>query len=409
MNRTLNKPTKKILITFGLLFFFKIGTSIPLSTIDHEALEKAFLQFATTNNSIVQMLNMYSGSGGKTLLSPLSLGIIPFINSSIIVDLLTALFPKLEELQTDELGKRQLLYYKKLLALIFSIIQSYFLISTLKSYFYFTDFFHLGLVGFELVTGSLIVIWLTNIIDKQGVGNGTSLLIFTNILTNIAQRSGKISFQVSDIFFLSFLIGLICISQMGRIYIPIVSARQLSFLELKTKDFSKLETKNSSLLIRFTQAGIFPIIIASNLFPILSYLFQNISNANLWIRFFYYLSIIVFNYFYTTVFWDPEKISQQLRKASVSIVNVTPGRETVSYLENVVRLSSLLGGICLCLILYFYDVLKELFNSSFLNQINISSLIILVGVIFELQRTIRGMFLVLLIEKNAKKKSEKKI
>lgn len=399
MNPELNKPTKKILITFLLLFFFKFGTSIPLSTIDHEALKKSFLQFETTNNSILQILNMYSGSGGKTLLSPFSLGIIPFINASIIVDLLTALFPKLEELQTDELGKRQLNFYKKSLALVFSVIQSYFLISTLKSYFYFTDFFHLSTVGCELVTGSLIVIWLTNIIDKQGIGNGTSLLIFTNIMTNLVQRSEKIHLEISDIFFLSFLIGLICVSQMGRINIPIVSARQLSFLEMKNNNSNQVETKNSSLLIRFTQAGIFPIIIASNIFPIVSYFFQNTPNGNLWIRFFYYLSIILFNYFYTSVFWDPEKISEQLRKASVAIVNVTPGRQTISYLENVVRLSSILGGICLCLILYFYDVLKELLNNSFFNQINISSLIILVGVIFELQKTIRGMFLTILSEK----------
>ena len=405
MNRKFNKPTKKILITFVLLFFFKFGTSIPLSTIDHEALKKSFLQFETTNSSIIQILNMYSGSGGKTLLSPFSLGIIPFINASIIIDLLTALFPKLEELQMDELGKRKLNFYKKLLALSFSIIQSYFLISTLQSYFYFTDFFHLINVGFELVTGSLIVIWITNIIDKQGVGNGTSLLIFTNIMTNIVQRSGNISLKISDLIFLNCLIGLICLSQLGRIPIPIVSARQLSFLEMKKQDLNSvnesnpMEVKTSSLLIRFTQAGIFPIIIASNIFPILSYFFKNIPNGNLLTQLLYYFSIVIFNYFYTSVFWDPEKISEQLRKASVAIMNLTPGKQTVRYLEYVVRFSSIIGGISLCLILYLYDSLKGIVNNSFYNQINISSLIILVGVIFELQKTIRGMYLTILSEK----------
>jgi preprotein translocase subunit SecY len=102
--------------------------------------------------------------------------------------------------------------------------------------------------------------------------------------------------------------------------------------------------------------------------------------------------IIGFNYFYTIVFWDPQKISEQLRKASVSLVNVTPGKETISYLENVVRSSSILGGIFLCCILFLYDFVKGFINSGLLNQINISSLIILVGVAYEIQRTIRSLY-----------------
>jgi len=106
----------------------------------------------------------------------------------------------------------------------------------------------------------------------------------------------------------------------------------------------------------------------------------------------YYLLIIGFNYFYTIIFWDPEKISEQLRKASVSVVNVTPGRETISYLENVVRSTSLIGGISLCVILFLYDFFKQVINGSLLNQINISSLIILVGVAYEVQKTLRSLY-----------------
>lgn len=399
----LNTPTKKIITTFLLLFFFKLGTSIPLSNIDNEALKKSFVQFGTSNNSLMQILNMYSGSGGKTILSPFSLGIIPFINASIVIDLLTALFSDLEKLQSDEIGRRQLTYYKKIVTIILAIIQSYFLISTLKPYFYRTDLIHCLLTGCEFVTGSMIMVWLTSILDKQGLGNGTSLLIFTNILTSLLQKNQNFEFISSkssnliDLGFISCFIGLICISQLGKISIPIVSARQLVFLETnsKNKTSNQVEIKNSSLLIRFTQAGIFPIIIASNLFPIFSYIFA--SNDFL-IRLFYYLSIILFNYFYTSVFWDPEKISEQLRKSSVAIVNITPGRPTVMYLENVVRLSSLLGGIFLCFILYFYDTLKQLIASPLLNQIAVSSLIILVGVIFELQKTLRSMYLTLIIK-----------
>ncbi len=106
----------------------------------------------------------------------------------------------------------------------------------------------------------------------------------------------------------------------------------------------------------------------------------------------YYIFIISFNYFYTIVFWDPEKISEQLRKASVSIINITPGKETISYLENVVKSTSIIGGIFLCLILFFYDFIKKYFFNSLLSQINISSLIILVGVSYELQKNLRSIY-----------------
>jgi preprotein translocase subunit SecY len=124
-----NSPTKKILLTLFILLIFRFGNTIPLSGIDQEALKKAFSQLEN-RNYIMQLVNMYSGGGGVTLLSPFSLGIIPFINASILVDLLTAIFPKLEKLQSEEgeIGRKKITFYKKLLTLFFSIIQSIFLI-----------------------------------------------------------------------------------------------------------------------------------------------------------------------------------------------------------------------------------------------------------------------------------------
>jgi len=122
-----NTPTKKILITLFVLFIFRFCNTIPLAGIDQEALKKSFLQMEN-RNSIMQIINMYSGGGGATLLSPFSLGIIPFINASILIDLLTALFPSLEKLQSEEgeSGRRKLTFYKKIVTVIFSIIQSVF-------------------------------------------------------------------------------------------------------------------------------------------------------------------------------------------------------------------------------------------------------------------------------------------
>ena len=402
-----NNPTKKILLTLGILLLFRFGNTIPLSGIDQDALKKSFLQLES-RNSIMQIINMYSGGGGTTLLSPFSLGIIPFINASILVDLLTALFPSLEKLQSEEgeAGRRKLLFYKKVLTLIFSIVQSGFLIFYLKAYFYNTELFNFALISSELVAGSMFIVWLSNIIDNQGIGNGTSMIIFTNIVVTLISKN-LLSNQKFDgaffieILFLLFLMILICISQTARINIDVVSARQLAFLEnieksnlnKKTTTTFQIKDTGNGLSIRLNQAGIFPIIIASNLIPFISYFVQSLGAELKFINnLIYYVLIISFNYFYTIVFWDPEKIAEQLRKASVSIVNVTPGRETVSYLENVVRSTSLIGGISLCVILFLYDFFKEIINGSLLNQINISSLIILVGVAYEVQKTIRALY-----------------
>jgi len=400
-----SKPTQKILLSLFVLFLFRFGNTIPLSGIDQDALKKSLLQLGN-NNSLMQIINMYSG-GGTNNLSPFSLGIIPFINSSIIIDLLTALFPYLEKLQSEEgeLGRKKLTFYKKILTLVFSIIQSIFLISYLKSYIYNTEIFNLGMIGLELITGSMIIVWLSTIIDQKGIGNGTSLIILTNIIVTLLGKQNIFLNQKVDgiflveLFFLLILIMFICISQTARINIDVVSARQLAFLEnlekssISNKTTNAFQLKENGLSIRLNQAGIFPIIIASNLIPFVSYLTETLSLKNKIIgTLIYYLLIIGFNYFYTIVFWDPEKISEQLRKASVSIVNITPGKETISYLENVVRSSSIIGGIFLCSILFFYDFLKQFINGYLLNQINISSLIIVVGVAYEIQKAIRALY-----------------
>jgi preprotein translocase subunit SecY len=394
LNFKKNSPSSKVLVTVFIIFLFKFGASIPLYNLDNEALQKSFLQLESSNNSLVQMINMYSGGGGKTLVSPFSLGIIPYINASILIDLLSALFPRLEKLQLDESGRRDLAFYKKMVAVLLAIIQSYFLITALKAYFYDTNLLNLTSILIQFVSGSLIMIWLTNLIDTKGLGNGTSLIIFTNIITSLYNKNLFSLLTGKDSLVLIVLIGLICVSQMAKVVIPIVSARQLAFLENSQKQNqpNELALGNSTLLIRFTQAGIFPIIIASNLLPFFSNFIGVGQFSKLVINGIYYFLIIIFNYFYTSVFWDPEKISEQLRKSSVSLINITPGRQTATYLENVVRSSSLMGGVFLCIILYSYDLIKQLLNSPFLNQLNISSLIILVGVIYELQKTIKALY-----------------
>ena len=400
-----NSPIRKILITIFILFLFRFETTIPLTAIDQEALRRSLFQLEN-KNALLQILNLFVGSEKTTLLNPFTLGIIPYINSSILIDLLTTSFPFFEKIKSEEgeAGKRKLLLYKKIGTFIFALVQSIFILVYLKSYFYITTLFSYSLFVSQLVCGSLFVVWLTTLIDKSGIGNGTSLIIFSNIISSLLNKKLVENFEWT---FLSLLelcvlfgfVFLICLSQSAKINIEVVSARQLSFLKNNTK--TKLiqepglefENKEVGLLLRLNQAGIFPLIIASNLLPFLSSVMNNVFESIPFLKNgIYYFLIITFNYFYTIIFWDPEKISEQLRKTSVSLVNIRPGKETLAYLEKLVFLTSLLGGIFLCGLLISYDFIKDFIHGSILSQINISSLIIFVGISYELQKTIRALY-----------------
>jgi preprotein translocase subunit SecY len=400
--KILNTPTKKLLITLFLIFVYRVGNLIPLTGIDQEALKKAFLE-SENKNALLQVINMYSGGGGSSaLLSTFSLGVIPFINASILVDLLAAFVPKLEKLQQEEgeAGKRSINKYKKILTVLFAIIQANIVIGYVKPYMYDTGTFSLILIGFQLVAGAKFIVWITNQIDSNGIGNGQSLIILLNILGTLAGKGALDQLQLSsypEIIFLFLISALILISQTARSEIPIVSARQLSFggnfQDLTSLQVSGREEviNTNSLSIKFNQAGIFPIIIASNILPFLTY-FSGNNFPKFLSNILYYFFIVLFNYFYTTIFWDPDKISENLRKTSVAVLNTAPGKDTVTFLSTKVLSTSFIGGIGLCGILILYDFVKQITKSTLLNQLNISSLMIAIGVAFEIQKSLQALY-----------------
>jgi len=400
--KILNTPTKKLLITLFLIFVYRVGNLIPLTGIDQEALKKAFLE-SENKNALLQVINMYSGGGGSSaLLSTFSLGVIPFINASILVDLLAAFVPKLEKLQQEEgeAGKRSINQYKKILTVLFAIIQANIVIGYVKPYMYDTGTLSLILIGVQLVAGAKFIVWITNQIDSNGIGNGQSLIILLNILGTLAGKGALDQLQLSsypEIIFLFLISALILISQTARSEIPIVSARQLSFggnfQDLTALQVSGREEviNTNSLSIKFNQAGIFPIIIASNILPFLTY-FSGNNFPKFLSNILYYFFIVLFNYFYTTIFWDPDKISENLRKTSVAVLNTAPGKDTVTFLSTKVLSTSFIGGIGLCGILILYDFVKQITKSTLLNQLNISSLMIAIGVAFEIQKSLQALY-----------------
>jgi preprotein translocase subunit SecY len=393
-----NKLSQKIFLTLVCLFLFRLGNLIPLAGIDQEALSKS-LSSLDQNNYLIKVINMYS-TGGSKYLSIFSLGIIPYINASILIDLLTTFLPSLEKLQSEEgeSGKRRLAFYKKGLTILIAGVQSVSLLTYIKGYFYIFDYYSIFSSALILIMGSMSIIFISSKIDSKGIGNGSSLIILTNILLSILNNQILFSSKnFLEIIFLLFFAYLILILQKQRLNIALISARQLSFLqenkEVRKKYLlnQKFEGEENGLVIKLNQAGIFPIIIASNLMAFFSFI--NFSKNFEWLNYLFYQALIItFNYFYTLIFWDPEKISKQLSKSSVSILAIAPGPETISYLQKQVQSTSLLGGLYLSLLLVFYDSIKNIFNFSLLNQLNVSSLIIAIGISYEVQKNLFSLY-----------------
>lgn len=405
--KKLKSPAKKVLYTLLYIVLYRIGNIIPIENIDQDALRRTFLE-SENKAAFLQVLNMYSGAGSSTsLVNWFSLGIIPYINASIFIDLLTQIVPSLEKLYQEEgeAGKRQIEFYKKGLSLVFAVGQVVLLISYIKPYLYDTSVFPLVLLGTKLIVGAMTVVYLSQAINNKGIGNGQSVLILLNILGTFLGKNESQNIQINsinEILILVLMCSLILCSQTLSGKLPIVAAKQIGYLK-KNKTDESTEGKilqqadsldvisNNNLLIKYNQAGIFPLIIASNVSPFLNILIGNRLPKSI-LTVIYYLLIIVFNYFYTTLFWDPNKVADQLRKTSVALRNIRPGEQTLTVLKRTVTATSLLGGFFLCSILILYEYLKTVSQSPLLNQINISSLMIVIGVVYELQKSLQALY-----------------
>ncbi len=392
--------SQKLLVTLLSLLILRAGNLLPLPGFDLPALEQAFSSL-NQNNYLVKIMNMYS-SASTPFLTFFSLGIIPYINASIIIDLLTSLITPLEKMQEEgESGKKILNSYKKLLTCFIAAAQGTALLLYFKDYFYNFNSLSFAYCLCILISGAMLVLFITNKIDNKGIGNGTSIIIFSNIILALWKRGQNFllldSNEINEISLILAFLLFVVILQKGRISIPLVSARQLAFFQEEQEKNKQSNQENISkksdengLAIKYNQAGIFPIIIASNIIPFFSFL-ANTSFSNL-SYLLYNFFIIAFNYFYTLIFWDPDKISKQLSKASVSIVDVRPGKETISYLQNIVKSSSLLGGLSLAFISIIYDFMVKSLQFNLLNQLNISSLIIIAGVAFDIQKYLYSLY-----------------
>lgn len=402
-----NLLLKRLLLSLGILLFIRLGTFLPVPGIDHGHLA-FYIQRHPLTKSLVSTF-----SGNDTFVIGLfTLNIFPYINASIIMQLLVSLFPNISKLQKEggAEGQRVITRLTRLITLGWAFIQS-----TSIAFYLKRALFDWNLIlAFEIIiwlsTGAMIVLWLSELITEYGLGNGASLLIYTNIVSSlpnigkklITENSGNLTFGSWLIIILLFFIAIygIVLLQEGARIIPLISSKQLSQPPLK---YSVIP-ENNYIPLRFNQAGVMPIILTTAVLVIPNYVsnlgllpiitlpaFIKSSKVIYWIS--YFILILIFSSFYSTIVLNPKDISDQLQKMAVSIPGIRPGTATTFYLKQVMKRVTFLGAIMLAILATLPNVIETILHVSSFNGLGTTSLLILVGVILDITREIRSILL----------------
>jgi preprotein translocase subunit SecY len=408
MRQTVEKPVKKnillkrILLSLGILIFIRMGTFLPIPGVSPLEIE-----FFLERNSIARtFVNAFSGNN-TFVIGIFSLNIFPYINASILIQVLTNILPYLSKLQKEggSEGKRVINRLTRLITFAWALIQSVTLSIYLTRVLMNWNIFLIFEIIIWLTTGSMIILWLSELITEYGLGNGPSLLIYINIVSSLPNISKKILLENAEklnfgscliilLLFFSAICGIILLQESARL-IPLISSKELSSLGSSSQ-------KSNYIPLRFNQAGVMPIILTTGVLviptyinslgflPLLSFPFLiQASQIIYWSS--YFLLILVFSLIYSSIILNPKDISEQLQKMAVAIPGIRPGIVTTFYLKEIMRRVTILGAILLALLATLPNIIEGILGISSLNGLGTTSLLILVGVILDTSREIRSL------------------
>ena len=399
----------RLLLSLGILIFIRIGTFLPVPGINH-----SHLAFYLERHSMTKSLVSTFAGNDTFVIGIFTLNIFPYINASILMQLLVSLFPSLSKLQKEGggEGRRTINKLTRLITLGWALIQSFSIAFYLKRALFDWDIYLAAEIIIWLTTGAMIVLWLSEIITEYGLGNGASLLIYTNIVSNLPNLGKNLFVQATEnvsviswgfisILFFVAIYGIVLLQEGTRV-VPLISSKQLTKTSETFSTSSLLE--NNYIPLRFNQAGVMPIILTTAVLVIPSYInsagllpfitlpiFLKSSKIIYWIV--YFTLILLFSSFYSTIVLNPKDIANDLQKMAVSIPGVRPGIETTFYLKKVMQRVTYLGAIMLSILATLPNLIEAIIPGSNFNGLGTTSLLILVGVILELSREIRSIIL----------------
>jgi preprotein translocase subunit SecY len=407
MKKTDDILLKRLLLSVGILLFIRMGTFLPIPGINHGHLAFYIQQHPITKN----LVSTFSGND-TFVIGLFTLNIFPYINASIMVQLITGLIPSISKLQKEGggEGRRAITRLTRLITFGWALIQS----SSIAFYLKRALFDWTPLLAFEIIlwlaTGAMIVLWLSELITEYGLGNGASLLIYTNIISSLPNLGKKLITEntgnltpvsgvgIALLFFIA-ISGIITLQESARI-VPLISSKQLG----QTQSLVSKVKSNNYIPLRFNQAGVMPIILTTailvlpnyitnlGVFPLLTIpLFLKSSKIIYWIS--YFVLILIFSSFYSTIVLNPKDISQELQKMAVSIPGIRPGLATTFYLKQVMKRVTFFGAIILAILATLPNIVEGILNVSSFNGLGTTSLLILVGVVLDISREMKSIIL----------------
>ncbi len=401
----INKEIRDVLLTrllfsLGVLLLIRVGTFLPVPGINNSDLAFYIQRHSVAKN----LISTFSGDN-TFVIGLFTLNIFPYINATIFVQLLLGFSPKLAKLQKegDFEGRRSISRLTRFITLIWAIIQSIGVTLYLKQVLFDWDYLLAAQIVLWLTTGAMIVLWLSELITDYGLGNGASLLIYTNIISNLPNLFKKLIVENSENFTILSVIGIslliftslygIVFLQQGIRKIPLISSKQLNQSSLQ-------DVVNNYLPLRFNQAGVMPIILTTAILVIPNYLvnlgvFQWLNFLSsfkfiYWIG--YFVLILTFSSFYSSIVLNPKDISDQLQKMAVTIPGVRPGLQTTFYLKQVIKRITLIGATMLATLTVVPNFIESTLNITGLNGLSTTSLLILAGVVLDLIREINNIY-----------------
>lgn len=398
---------KKIFIVLALLIVFRLFAAVPVPGIDVTRLKAIF-----SSNQLLGILNIFSG-GTLHNISIVMLGVGPYITATIIMQLLTMIFPKMKEMyyEEGEAGRMKFNQISRYITIPLSLVQAYAFLNILISQKVLDALaFPVMAKNIILITaGTMLVMWIGELITEYKIGNGISLIIFAGIISGIpnAVRNAVLSYQPSMLpGYLAFLVvtivivaGVVIINEAER-KVPVSYAKRVR----GNRMFGGVSTY---LPLKVNQAGVIPIIFAISimLFPqfigqifavikapwalgVSSFLIKLFENQIIYSGL-YFVLVLLFTYFYTMVTFDPKEISQNLQKNGGFVPGIRPGQPTATFLSQVLNRITLVGALFLGLIAVFPSLMKMVTNNAALT-IGGTSVLIVVSVALETAKQIES-------------------
>lgn len=385
---------KKILFTITMIILYRIGSQIPTPGVDYSSISDRLHDLNQDQSSVYSMINLFSG-GALLQLSIFAIGIMPYITASIIVQLLTVVIPKFEQLKKEgQSGQAKMTEYTRYLTVGLALLQSAGIVALADRQQLLGEgvqvldsnvgTFGVTMMVLVMTAGAVLVMWLGELITDKGIGNGMSLLIFAGIATRlpadgaaILRGSGGLAFALVVVGVLILVIGVIFIEQ-GQRRIPVQYAKRM----VGRRQYGETSTY---LPLKVNQAGVIPVIFASSLIyvPVLITQIVNSSQTNVknnwWQRdviqylqnpaswqyiILYFALIIFFSFFYVSIQYDPYEQADNMKKYGGFIPGVRPGRPTAEYLGYVMNRLLFVGSLYLGIIAVLPNILIDMGISS---------------------------------------------